>query len=144
MTSFVLYMNLGTPCMRLPKCTCGFTYLNRIRRKYSACAFSRARRATKKKTSRPIVRINSRGRVAITKRTDADRREAQARGKERTREANAAVRRILAMFFGNRQAYRYASRALHKVSVGSLSAESIYVAKRSERVPRHALPHAEA
>lgn len=70
--------------------------------------------------------------------------EEARRGRER--EANAAMHRILAVFFGDRQAYRYAPCALHKVSVGFLrpAGERIHVAKRSERVPRHALPHAEA
>lgn len=41
------------------------------------------------------------------------------------------------------------ARALHKVSVGLPgpsrgAVQRVYVAKRSERVPRHALPHAEA
>lgn len=134
--------------MRLSnKCTCGFTYLNRIRRKYSACAFSRAGRATKKKkragqSYELILADASQLRDAPMQIEERQRR----RERENEREANAAVRRILAVFFGDRQAYRYASCALHKVSVGSLCAlpESIYVAKRSERVPRHALPHAEA
>lgn len=69
--------------------------------------------------------------------------EARRGAKERGGEDNAAVRRILAVFFGDRQAYRYAPCALHKVSVDPLL-QSVHVAKRSERVPRRALPHAEA
>lgn len=102
--------------------------------------------ASHEKTSRPIVRINSRGRVAITRRTDADSGGTRGR-KERKGEDNTAVRRMLAVFFGDRQAYtdmhcarciKYRSVPLRALLV------SVYVAKRSERVPRHALPHAEA
>lgn len=103
------------------------------------------RRATKKENrAGPIVRINSRGRVAITRRTDADRK-GRRREEEKERGSTPQCAAYLQCFSAiARHTDMHRVRCIKYRSVLCALLESIYVAKRSERVPRHALPHAEA
>jgi len=105
--------------------------------------------ASHEKTSRAIVRINSRGRVAITRRIDANRGGTRGRERERERERERGRGRVTPQYVACLWYFSAIARHtdMHRarcIKYRSIPRALPCTSRSVARVPRHALPHAEA